>query len=106
MRTLYKSNRIMIDTLFSQLSMATITTTIRWDAEELNDIKQAAKGVGLPVALYVKSEALKKARNLENQSGLAKALEEAREDLKSGQYDTFDSPEELLADLRRHLKNK
>jgi hypothetical protein len=95
----------MVDTLFPHKSMATITTTIRWDAEELDDVKKAAKEVGLPVALYVKSEALKRAR-IQDQSALAKALVEAHEDLRGGRYDVFDSPKELLEDLRLHMKKK
>ena len=41
----------------------TITTTIRWNATELDDIKKAAKCVGLPTSLFVKSIALAQVRN-------------------------------------------
>lgn len=83
--------------------MATITTTIRWDIEELNDIKKAAKEIGLPVALYVKSASLKKARTT-NRESLAEILKRADEEIAAGEYEVFDSSEEFLKDLRRHMK--
>lgn len=41
--------------------MSTVATTVRWDTTELADIKAAAKRVGLPVSLFVKSIALSRA---------------------------------------------
>ena len=88
---------------------STITTTIRWEPEELADVKSEAKRIGLPVALFIKSLALKKVRGIievDASPELIKELEEAEKEIENGEYETFDSMEELLDDLSKYIKKK
>lgn len=84
---------------------STITTTIRWDPEELNDIKKAAKRIGLPVALYVKSLVLAKTRHVQDFYDIALQSEIllAKKEAKEGHVDTFNSKEDLLDDLKSNM---
>lgn len=82
----------------------TMTTTIRWAADELNDIKAAAQQLGLPVALFLKSLALSKVRQAEHISPHAqKQILQAEEEIKRGDVDTFESTEDFLSDLTSHV---
>lgn len=85
--------------------MQTIATTIRWENQELNDIKRAAKLVGLPVALFVKSIALSRIRGAEEiyNPVLKRELLLAEEEIENGEFDIFNSKEELIADLKSKL---
>lgn len=82
-----------------------VTTTIRWEDKELNDVKQAAKRVGLPVALFVKSLALAKIRYAENMFDPVLKRELLLAKQESEDVDTFMSAEDFLTDLKAHSKN-
>lgn len=42
-----------------------VTTSIRWQTDELADVREAASQLGLPVSLFVKAIALSQVRNVE-----------------------------------------
>lgn len=92
--------------------MSTITTTIRWDENELNRVKKEAKKVGLPVALFVKSTVLKELKKEEAiySPKLIKAIRKAEAEIARGEYDEFDSVEEFMEDMDKiineHEKSK
>ncbi len=85
--------------------MQTITTTIRWENQELNDIKKAAHLVGLPVSLFLKSIALARIRGVEEiyDPILQRELLLADEEIENGEFDIFNSKEELIANLKSKL---
>ena len=91
--------------------MSTITTTIRWQPDELARIKVMARRIGLPVALFIKSLVLRKANEAEIDEqdlyspqvveGLLAAKKEAEEGVDMGEYE---SPEEFLNHLDDMIK--
>jgi|GEM_PF-4382095 len=87
--------------------MATpITTTIRWNHSELEDIKQAADQVGLPVALFLKSLALSRIRLQRDlySPELTQEILIAKKQAERGEVETFTSAKSFLKDLRKHAK--
>lgn len=86
--------------------MSKITTTIRWESGDLNDVKKAAKRVGLPVALYVKSIVLTRIRDAEEQPSidLVKQILQAKQDLANGDFEVFENPQDLIEDLQAKIK--
>lgn len=79
-----------------------ITTTIRWDENELNDIKKAAKNIGLPTSLFVKSIVLS---NVRFGSVISHPFQKAFQEIQQGEFDVFDSPQSCIEDLRGHIQS-
>lgn len=92
---------MIVDIIYKAMANK-ITTTIRWDGEDLNDVKVAAKRVGLPVSLYVKSIVLSKVRGLTN-SVMTDQILRAKQDLKNGDYDVFNDAGSFLDEMNTHL---
>jgi len=88
--------------------MSPITTTIRWQADELARVKAAAKKIGLPVALFIKSLALGKVNEEEIDEQelyspeLTSELSRAQGDALSNKDITaFHSQKDFLASLKK-----
>jgi len=84
---------------------ATVLTTIRWEEVEIQDIKTAAKQVGLPVSLFIKTIALSKVRNCENLSPtLTNNLLKAKQEIENNEFESFSSAEDFLKNLKTRIK--
>jgi len=85
--------------------LAKITTTIRWDQDDLSAVKKAAKKIGLPVSLFVKSLVLTKINetNYQPTPKLLSDLLSAKQDLENGDFEIFESPEDFLKDLNSKI---
>jgi hypothetical protein len=84
-----------------------ITTTIRWNQDELEDVKKSARLVGLPTSLFLKSIVLEKVRNQDEKysPNLTKKILLTKEEAEKGDVDIFNSKEEFLNDLKLHMND-
>lgn len=83
-----------------------ITTTIRWDGKDLDEVKDFAKQLGLPVSLLVKSLVLARVRKIDGfyDTVLKRELLAAKKEAELGNVDIFNDKQSLLADLNSKMK--